>query len=102
MSVDATIWAWKFNKQQISSLEKLILLSLADRANEYDECYPSGKRLEKDCNTNIKTIYKCIDSLYKKGIIEKTGEMKGKTKSVPIYRLLNVPKGELKAPPKTG
>lgn len=102
MSVEATIWAWSLTKQQVSSLEKLILLSLADRANEKMECFPSAKRLENDCNTDIKTIYKTLDSLCSKNIIKKTGEMKGRTKSVPVYRLINVQKREEKSTPKNG
>ena len=102
MSVEATIWAWSLTKQQVSSLEKLILLSLADRANEKMECFPSAGRLEKDCNTNIKTIYKSLEALCQKNIIKKTGEMKGRTKSVPVYRLLKVQTRETKSTPKNG
>jgi len=102
MSVEATIWAWSLTKQQVSSLEKLILLSLADRANEKMECFPSAARLEKDCNTNIKTIYKSLENLCKKNIIQKTGQMKGRTKSVPVYRLLNIRVREDLSTPKNG
>lgn len=102
MSVEATIWAWSLSKQQVSSLEKLVLLSLADRANEKMECFPSAKRLTNDCNTNIKTIYIALDSLCKKNVIKKTGEMKGRTKSVPVYKLLNVQKREYKSTPENG
>jgi len=102
MSLCATQWAWSLNKQQVSSLEKLVLLSLADRADEKMECFPSGKRLEKDCNTDIKTIYKALESLIKKGIIKKTGEMKGRTKSVPVYRLIKVQAREDESIPKNG
>lgn len=39
MSLDATIWAW--NAEVKSGSERLILLSLADRAGETHKCYPS-------------------------------------------------------------
>lgn len=102
MSVEATIWAWSIRKNQISSLEKLVLLSLADRADEDFECWPSAKRLEDDCNTDIKTIYKALESLCSKGIIEKTGKMKGKTKSIPVYKLIGAQKRESTSTPENG
>ena len=37
MSLDASIWAWKAEVKSAS--QRLILLSLADRAGENHECY---------------------------------------------------------------
>lgn len=42
MSIDATRWAWT---QQITPSQKIVLLSLADRAGEDGYCYPSMARL---------------------------------------------------------
>lgn len=99
MSLDATLWVWKLGKKLISPFEKLILLSMADRANEYFECWPSIKRLCLDTNSDIKTIKKSLSSLRDKGFIEKTGKMVGRTKSVPVYKLVG-PIGR-EAGPKT-
>lgn len=54
MSLDATIWAWKAEVE--SSTQRLILLSLADRAGEDHKCYPSIMRMVKDTKMNRKTI----------------------------------------------
>ena len=51
MSVDATRWAWLAPVK--TSTQRLVLLSLADRAGEYHTCYPSLERLAKDTVLNI-------------------------------------------------
>ncbi|MFW1853540.1 helix-turn-helix domain-containing protein, partial [Acinetobacter guillouiae] len=42
MSVDALNWAWSAPVE--SSAQRLVLLSLADRAGEHHTCYPSNSR----------------------------------------------------------
>lgn len=49
MSIDATIWAWKL---ALKPTQKLLLLSLADRANEKHGCFPSIQRIENDTGLN--------------------------------------------------
>lgn len=60
MSVDATRWAWS---QQITATQKLVLLSLADRADENNLCYPSTKRLESDTGLYRETIFEAIKKM---------------------------------------
>lgn len=88
MSLDATRWVWSLDRTIVTSIEKLILLSLADRADENFECFPSSKRLCEDTNTAPKTIKKYLKDLRDKGLIIKTGQMKGRTNSVPVYKLI--------------
>ena len=45
MSIDATRWAWM--QQGITQAQKLILLSLADRADEDNRCYDRCRRNDK-------------------------------------------------------
>lgn len=66
MSVDATRWAWK---QKITPTQKLALLSLADRANEANECWPSIARLEADTGLDRKTILKAISAMVDAAIL---------------------------------
>ncbi|MEF3075191.1 helix-turn-helix domain-containing protein [Methylobacter sp. Wu1] len=66
MSLDATRWAWE---QSLKPSQKLLLLSLADRASETNECYPSVSRLEKDTCLDRKTIMKNIQELESLGLI---------------------------------
>jgi hypothetical protein len=85
MSICATNWAWSL--QDITSTEKLILLSYADRAGESMEAWPSKKRLERDTCLCFNAVDKGLKSLVKKGYLVKTGEVK---KQVPVYRLIGV------------
>lgn len=95
MSLDATVWAWKkkFTQEKGGSspaLKKLVLLSMADRADEQHCCYPSSTRLADDCQINKKTLFKILDELCSEGLIFDTGERKGRTKQVIVYRLIGV------------
>ncbi|MEG2446941.1 MAG: helix-turn-helix domain-containing protein [Acinetobacter sp.] len=88
MSVDATRWAWLAPVK--SSTQRLVLLSLADRAGEYHTCFPSIARITKDTKLNRKTIMKVIGELISLGLVEDTGHKKGATKQVIVYRLLGI------------
>ena len=68
MSLDATRWAWL---QQIAGPPgvKLVLLSLADRADEYHRCYPSIARLVKDTGMHRDTVFASIERLEKAGLL---------------------------------
>ncbi|HCA5143320.1 TPA: helix-turn-helix domain-containing protein [Acinetobacter baumannii] len=95
MSLDATVWAWKKKFTQVKggsspALKKLVLLSMADRADEQHCCYPSSTRLADDCQINKKTLFKILDELCSEGLIFDTGERKGRTKQVIVYRLIGV------------
>ncbi|NUG02229.1 helix-turn-helix domain-containing protein [Acinetobacter oleivorans] len=95
MSLDATIWAWKTRQKQkaggaLKPLKKLVLLSLADRAGETHECYPSIARLVEDTEMDRKTVLKIIDELIEDGFIIDTGKREGKTKQVKVYLLIGV------------
>lgn len=95
MSLDATIWAWKTRQKKTiggasKPLKKLVLLALADRAAEDHSCFPSVSRLVDDTEMDRKTILKIIDELIFDGLIQDTGERKGRTKQVKVYRLIGV------------
>ena len=86
MSIDATRSTWKIGKK-ITAIQKLLLLSLADRAGETGECWPSLKRLAADTNLNIKTIKENRQELINLGFITYTGQFKGRTNQIPVMRL---------------
>ncbi|WP_063075286.1 DnaT-like ssDNA-binding domain-containing protein [Escherichia coli] len=94
MSRHATDWAWEADPG--SSSLKLILLSMADRADEYNLCYPSIERLVKDTCLNKKTVQAGLISLMKMGLISDTGERKGATKRVRVFSLNITKKGNIK------
>lgn len=86
MSVDATIATWKLGKE-VTATQKLLLLSLADRAGEEGKCWPSIKRIMSDTNLDRHTIIDNRKILIEKKLIEMIGEMKGRTKLIPVMRL---------------
>lgn len=88
MSVDATRWAWL--QGPIKPTAKLVLLSMADRAGETHECYPSIKRLCENTNLDRKTIIKSLKALCDCGLIADTGKKMGRTNQVVVYRLIGV------------
>ncbi|MCL2076327.1 MAG: helix-turn-helix domain-containing protein [Betaproteobacteria bacterium] len=85
MSIDATKWAWEC--QGLTMTQKLVLLSLADRAGENNECWPSIKRLMKDtCCGHRQTIINALKSLEESGFIA-TQKVPGK---ITCYQLTGV------------
>lgn len=95
MSLDATNWAWrvKFPEKAggaLPALKLVVLLSMSDRASEDHTCFPSINRLASDCRMNRKTVLKIIAELIEDGLISDTGERKGRTKQVIVYRLNGV------------
>ena len=99
MSIDALQWAFKQRTGRAQN--KIVLISLAERANEDHECWPSIRRLERDTELNRKTIIKCLDALEAAGMIADTGRKKGRTKSVKIYQLVGC-MGREESNPKNG
>lgn len=87
MSLDATRWAWQ---QTIRPSHKLVLLSLADRAGPDHSVWPSYSQLEADTGLDRKTISQAIGQMISIGLMEDTGERKGKTKQIPVYKLIGV------------
>ena len=83
MSLDATRWAWQ---QRVTPTQKLVLLSLADRANEQHECYPSNARLQFDTGMDRKTIYSAICALEAGGLLAVSRSMGGTNK----YQLVGI------------
>jgi hypothetical protein len=70
VSLDATRWAWL---QQIAGPPgvKLVLLSLADRADEYHRCYPSIARLVKDTGMHRDTVFRIHREAGKGGVVDR-------------------------------
>lgn len=85
MSIDATRWAW--SQQGIKPADKLLLLSLADRAGESHEAWPSITRLILDTGLDRRTIWAAISRLQAAGLIATTRKHRHSNR----YRLIGVP-----------
>ncbi|MHA3117279.1 helix-turn-helix domain-containing protein [Acinetobacter sp. ANC 4635] len=86
MSLDATRWAWTAPVENCS--QRIVLLSLADRAGEDHKAWPSIKRLEVDTKCDRKTIMKVLDRLEGINLIRFTHDIRGN--GVKVYQLIGV------------
>jgi len=84
MSIDAINFAW--NIQGVSRSERLLLLSLADHANEQDLCWPSVKRLAEKALMSERLVQITLRKLEAKNILA-TDPMRG-PKGTNMYYLV--------------
>lgn len=84
MSVHAMSWAFSL---PVPPGEKLVLLALADRANDDGECWPGRESLATKCSIGLRTIDGHILSLQKKGLLAVEHRRDGKKIKTNLYRL---------------
>ena len=84
MSLDAMRWA--FQVPDLRSSVKFVLVALADRANEENECFPSREQLQLDTCLNKETISKATEELERMGLLVKVRRFNGST----VYKLIGV------------
>ena len=75
-------------KHRNNSSQRLVLLSLADRAGENHTCFPSAQRLVKDTMLNRKTVLKAISDVIALGLVVDTGKRVGN--GVRVLQLIGV------------
>ena len=66
MSVKIMSWAWS---QKIEPTRKLILMALADHADDDGVCWPSMNKLADKCSVSRRTVLRNINALKEDGII---------------------------------
>ena len=100
MSIRAISWALSAKVDRSST--KFVLVAMCNYANEFGECYPSAKQLSDDTAQDIKTVESNLKRLREMGFIEDTGERRGNTKQVIVYRITHPKTGDVKVetPPK--
>src|SRR5574343_53033 len=68
MSFQAMTWA---TEQRLPSLQKLVLLMLANRTNhDTGECFPSHARLAEECGMSKDSVKRSLQALEDRGLIE--------------------------------
>ena len=81
--------------------EKLVLLALADWANDDGVCWPSVKTLAKKCSKSERTVQNAVRSLRVKGHLDHQLTERGWRFVVhPIARFSAEPRGAKSAPPR--
>ena len=64
MSVRAMAWAWR---QQLSGPEKLVLMALADHADEDGICWPGNAHIARKCNLSQRSVQRHVKNLIDNG-----------------------------------
>lgn len=93
---------WALAQSVSKSAAKFILVVMADLAADEDmKCFPSAKHLTDATCQDVKTVQAGLRRLREEGFITDTGERKGSTGQVIVYRLNTPEFGGVVAPPKT-
>lgn len=61
-------WAWE---QKLPPVPKLILMALADNADDHGYCWPKMKTIAAKCSTSERTIQRTIKTLLAAGMLKK-------------------------------
>ena len=84
MSFQAMVWALK---QPAKPAEKLLLLAIANYADEQGRAWPSLERLCTDTGMSRATIKRCFKKLEDGGIISRHKRVKGHLQTSNLYVL---------------
>lgn len=99
MSVEALSWA--FQQEVTPAAKKLVLIALANRADEEGYCYPGYKKLASQCSMARSTVILHVKALEKEGFIEISSQQRENGSDTSnLYRLgLNRVGSEIRTPP---
>lgn len=67
MSVRASSWAWSL--EEVMGSEALVLLALADQANDEGFCWPAQEKLAPKARQSVSTLRRSLRSLEKMGLL---------------------------------
>lgn len=100
MSVEALSWA--FQQDVIPAAKKLVLIALANRADEDGYCFPGYKKLAENCSMDRRTVIRHVKDLELDGLIEITSRQREDGADTSnLYRLC-LKRGEgVKLPPSS-
>lgn len=68
MSIKAMTWAWSLEKLPLK--ESMVLLALADQANDEGLCWPSQETLAKKSRGSVRSVKRAIKFLRDVGLVE--------------------------------
>lgn len=67
MSIKAMNWVWKL--EDLSAQETLVLLALADQANDQGYCYPSRATLAQKARCSVRTVGRSVKNFEEWGLL---------------------------------
>lgn len=85
MSVKAMTWAFE---QPVSGNEKVVLLALADHANDENECWPSIFRIAEKSSISRRTAFRILTKLEELGFIHVVSRNDNSGRSIPNKYIL--------------
>lgn len=86
MSIRAMNWAWS---QELAPTPKLILMALADAANDHDECWPGIPFMARKCCVSERTVQRVLQDFQKSQLIAVNAQFDPKNgrRTSNMYRL---------------
>ena len=84
MSTHIASDVWKYSQAHGAAL--LVLVSLADQANDAGECWPSVESIAARCRVSVRSVHRYLDALVALGELEKT-ERPGRSSSYVVKPL---------------
>ena len=69
MSIQALSWAFK--QKTFTASTKLVLVALANYADEQHSCFPSHLHLAEKCEISDRQVRRCLDDLCRLGLLTK-------------------------------
>lgn len=86
MSIKAMNWAWE---QSLPCSPKLILMALADAADDSGDCWPKVKTIARKCNVSERTVQRVMKEFIADGLLELTARFNQDGRQISNnYRLL--------------
>ena len=79
--------AHAFSTKVGNSSMKLVLLKLADNANDQGECWPSRQYLAEHCEMSVRSVERYITSLERMGLLEREKRVVENIQRSNLYRL---------------
>lgn len=70
-----------------NALRKLVLIKLADNANDLGECWPSHQHIADQCEMSRRSVINHINALEKMGLLRKESRIKNGEKQSNLYYL---------------
>lgn len=89
MSIQAV--SWVLSQDIRPSHTKFVLLAIADNADHNGFAYPSVETLSNKCSQDRKTVIDSLNELESLGLLRDTGDRKGATGQVKVYRIIGLP-----------
>lgn len=86
MSIKAMMHVWQHSRQRGSAL--VVMLALADMANDDGECYPGKAKLSVKCRLTIRNLTLTLKKLEEAGELSITQRRVGNFQQSNVYKIL--------------